>query len=256
LGYRDFSRNELTILLRTDPDRFSNIAGFMQSNLNATREDLTISLGQLLDLELREQLYLLIVYASSTDKLPFLSSELNSIYHLLVEVNSLGHISKRRQAIFLDIFRRLGEWHICQRIMEHQIRSDLLRLTQIYQKYRQLETQQFIRIICEKLNQLKIFILSMDRMCIKYNASRVRAVSIISYLRALPIKHKRKFYEWLLSAPLSQPPEIERTALTYLTSTMLENNREWFLHDPVVRFYLFREAIKELGQIRGRSVTH
>ena len=235
LGHPEFSRNILTSLLCEDPEKFSRIAKHMQFMLRAKRDDLTISLEQMSNLPSLEQLNLLVEYILSTQRLPSVPSELNRLRYLLIEVPSLAtSVSSENQAQLISVLENLGEWHISQRILEHQVRSALLRRN-FARSYK----------IFERLRKC-VEAMGIER--IKYKTSLLKANSIISYWRALSKEQKEKFLSWLLNEPLSKAPEIEHKYLFLITSAILEKNRQWLSDDPVVRLCLFDEAIRIVRQ--------
>lgn len=237
LGDPEFSRCILANLLHEKSERFFNVVKFMLDQLHAQRNDLTISFKVFSSLSETEQMNLLAKYMLYTEKLPFTPSELNRLEELLVRVHSLDSLSLNYQNWLLEIFQRLKNWRFCQRILEHQIRSALLkgRIDQSVMMFRSLEN-------CVN---------SMEIGYIRTKLSRLRANSIIKYIRALPQQQKGEFFDWLLKAPLCESPDIEHMFLFLLTSAILENKTEWFINDPVVRLNLFDEAIRIIERRYG-----
>ena len=60
-------------------------------------------------------------------------------------------------------------------------------------------------------------------------------------------ENKGMFFEWMLEAPLSEPPELHRLFFLPLTSRFLQNSPEWFVENPTVRLFLFEEVITSYG---------
>jgi len=230
LGYPGLSNSVLSSLLHEKSGRFFHVVMFIQDQLHVQRNDLKVSFEDLSSLSETEQLNLLTEYILFTEKLPFTSTELNKLENLLVRVPSLDSISSHYQNWLLNIFWRLQNWRICQRILEHQIRTALLK-GDVEQGVKTLEI-------------LESCVNSMETGF----TSSIWSNSIIRYFRVLSEQQKEKFFDWLLKAPLREPPIIEHMFLFFPTSAVLGNNTDRFSNDPVVRLNLFNEAVRVKGR--------
>ena len=124
---RNMEEEILTSLLKDDSDLFERVVSTMRESLNAQYDDLTISLGLLSTISNEEQLTLLFVYILSTQNLGVATSELEKLDHLLSLVKSLDGVSSRLQASFVYFSSNLGKLQISQKILQHQLRSAILR---------------------------------------------------------------------------------------------------------------------------------
>lgn len=219
------SQRILLSILRKNENLFFAVVGFMQEQLQVQREDVQIFLSDLSDLPKAEQLHLFVVYIVSTQSLPYTKQDIQTLENLLGSVVSLeGIINKRYQNDLLNIFSNASNSHICQRILEHQIRSALLTGN--------------VKLSLEKCKQLQ-HVYSMP-LGLTNLTNRFWANSAKRYFSALSDQQKKDFLDWLLKAPLDAPPNMERKISFFLTSAILE---QWLSSDPVIRLTLFREAI-------------
>ncbi len=225
LNLKDFVKKKMFLMLKTNTNLYKTVVLYMQKSLNCKRGIIETDYKLLNNINNQsEKFQLFCTYIVHTNTTPYTAQDIKILYDLLLNILSIDVLTFQDQQRLLDIFQKENHLPIFHRIIELQVRSAFLHKNQEKSK--------------EKYKELAECVLSMK---VKQRSS-IWANSISKYFRKSKTEEKEDFLNWLLREPINTKPRIERNIAFIATSSVLKNNPEWFIHNPIIRLHLFREA--------------
>jgi len=212
------------ILIR-NANLFSNVVNFCVENLDMDIDCFAISVPKLKELKQEEQLQLLIVYFISIEKIGQPFRYMLLLKRNLMSVTSLKFVNHHLLESFLSLLLGHGEWAIARIVLEHQVRTSILR-----------------KDTSATANYLKRLYKVISSEHTVKPKDFVKKKMVVSYLRELPEEPQQEFIAWLFFHPLSSStPFLKNARLQPLTSKFIFSHEEWLTEDAFVRYCLFEE---------------